>query len=493
MKEPTYLLASWIFLRLLALIYLAGFLSLAVQIKALVGSEGILPVKEFLQSRRHWGISKFFRIPTLCWFNASDRFLVVQSAAGIILSLLLLVGLAPLPVLVLLWLLYLSLFQVGRIFFGYQWDILLLETGFLAIFIAPHQFWVSFPPTMEPPVVIRWLLGWLLFRLMFSSGMVKLASRDASWRRLTALCHHYETQPLPTRLAWFAHQLPAHFHKVSALVMFAIELPLPFLIFGPPELRHLAGGFFIALMILIQLTGNYGFFNLLGILLSILLFDDSVLVPFAHGFAPSLRIHPQSAPAIMEWLSLPVGLIVFGMSITPMLRLWRLEMRLPKRIEALFGLIEPFRIVNSYGLFSVMTTERPEIILEGSKDGQTWLAYEFKWKPGNVMRPPRFVAPHQPRLDWQMWFAALGYLPNNPWLKQFMERLLEGSPTLSHLLNNNPFPDQPPRFIRALMYDYRFTTRAERKKTGAWWKREQRGFYSPVFNLEGSSNDKSAY
>ena len=486
---PSYVLASWLFLRLLGVIYFAAFVSLVTQIRGLVGSNGILPATDFLQSRRTWGLRRLNRIPTLCWLNANDASLLFLSWSGAALSLLLIVGIAPMLVLILLWIFYLSLFVVGRIFLGYQWDILLLETGFLAVLAAPLEVWPHFPPVAEPPVIILWLLWWLLFRLMFSSGMVKLRSGDVTWRNLTALCHHYETQPLPTSLSWHAHQLPLRFHKMSAVVMFCIELFVPFLIFATPALRHVAALLFILLMVLIQATGNYCFFNLLGVALSILLLDDQVLQPALGFLFAQAELHSTPAPLILNWISVPVAVLLLIMSLPPVFRLFRLEINWPGPLQALFALLDPFHLVNSYGLFSVMTTERPEIIIEGSRDGVNWQAYEFKWKPGEVKRRPRFIAPHQPRLDWQMWFAALGYYPNNPWLRRFLMRLLEGSPPVLSLLRTNPFPHIPPRFVRAVFYDYRFTNRQQRAATGAWWRREARGLYSPILELHQSEGE----
>jgi len=487
-SEPTYALASWLFLRLLGLIYFVAFASLATQIQGLVGSKGILPATDFLASRSRWGVRRFYRIPTLCWFNSSDRSLLFLSWTGAALSLLLVAGIAPTVILALLWLFYLSLFAVGRIFLGYQWDILLLEIGFLAIFLAPLELAPHFPPVSAPPMIVRWLFWWLLFRLMFSSGMVKLRSADPAWRKLTALCHHYETQPLPPPLAWHAHQLPKYFHSFSASVMFVIELFVPFLIIAPPPLRHLAAFVFMVFMALIQLTGNYCFFNLLGIALSILLLDDTLLQPAFRFFFPGLQLQMMTMPAFGEWIYVPLLALILLLSLLPMLRLFRFEMDWPKPLAALWEFFDSFRLVNSYGLFSVMTTQRPEIIVEGSRDGVNWLAYEFKWKPGDPKRAPRFVAPHQPRLDWQVWFAALGYYPNNPWFWRFLVRLLEGSPTVLSLLRSNPFPDAPPRFVRAVIYDYQFTDVPRHQATKAWWFRERRGPYSPVID----SNDVMA-
>ncbi|HWI59843.1 MAG TPA: lipase maturation factor family protein [Bacillota bacterium] len=485
----TYALSGWLFLRLLGFIYLAAFLSLATQIKGLAGREGILPAAEFLQSRMRWGMSRFYRLPTLCWFNASDRFLSVLCWSGALLALLLVLGIAPLFMLVLLWADYLSLFVVCRLFLSYQWDILLLETGFGAIFLAPIEVLPHFPPSSAPPFVVVWLLWWLLFRLLFSSGVVKLRSGDPTWRNLSALCHHYETQPLPTPLAWHAHQLSAWFHKLSAVMMLGVELIVPFFIFGPAPLRYVAATSFILLMLLIQLTGNYSFFNLLSIALSFLLLDDQALRSTFQWLIPSMPLSLAAAPLWRNWLGLGIAAFLLGLSAEPVLRLFRFDFQWPKRLGNFVELLTPFRLVNSYGLFAVMTTERPEIIVEGSRDGVTWLAYDFKWKPGPVERAPRFVAPHQPRLDWQLWFAALGYYPNHPWVLRFLTRLLEGSPAVLALLRTNPFPESPPRYVRGILYEYRFTTRAQRRATGAWWRRERRGDYCPILELNPDNSE----
>jgi len=480
----SHVLSVWLFLRLLALIYFSAFLSFAVQVRGLVGIEGILPVADFITKRKRLGFGRFDRDPTVFWFNSSDACLVGVCWCGVAFSVLLLIGVAPLPLLILLWMSYLSLFTVGRVFLGYQWDTLLLETGFLAMFLAPLDLVPHFPPKTGSSPIALWLLWWLLFRLMFSSGMVKLISGDHTWRNLTALCVHYQTQPLPTPTAWHAYQLPRRFHQLSTVILFAIELGAPFLIIGPQWAKNTAAALFIVLMILIQLTGNYAFFNLLAIALSVLLVDDRTferifrwlsIDPLPANFIPCLPI--------MKWIAMAVAILILTLSLLPMVRLLRAQVIWPRWLETIFGQFEPFRLVNSYGLFSVMTIERPEIIVEGSDDANTWQPYEFKWKPGDVKRPLRFIAPHQPRLDWQMWFAALGYYPNHPWVHSFLVRLLEGSASVLSLLETNPFPDRPPRFVRCVIYDYRFTNRHERRATEAYWKAERRGFYCPIVEL----------
>jgi hypothetical protein len=480
----THVLSAWLFLRMLGLIYFSAFLSLAFQIKGLIGSRGILPAAEFIARRKRFGLGSFHRDPTLFWINSSDTFLVALPWLGVVFSMLLAIGFAPMPLLIVLWFFYLSLLTVGRIFLGYQWDVLLLELGFLAIFLAPLEFVPHFPPKSACSPIILWLLWWLLFRLMFSSGLVKLNSGDSAWRNLTALCIHYETQPLPTPVAWHADQLHFRFHQVSAVIMFAIELGAPFLIIGPQWARNIAAVLFIFLMILIQLTGNYAFFNLLGVALSVLLFDDKTLTAVFRWFSvdlPSLKTIPCSP--VMHWIGLLIALLILTLSSLPMARLFQAQLNWPGWLRSFVACFEPFRFVNSYGLFSVMTIERPEIIVEGSDDANTWHAYEFKWKLGDVRHPLRFVAPLQPRLDWQMWFAALGFYHNHPWVHSFLVRLLEGSPAVLSLLKTNPFPDKPPRYVRCVLYDYRFTNRAERRATRAYWKAERRGVYSPILEL----------
>src|SRR2546427_5011329 len=383
-----YVLSGWLFLRVLGLIYFAAFVSLGTQINGLVGSRGILPAHGFLLAKQNWGPTRFLQIPTLGWWSASDGFLQFLCWGGAALALLLIAGVAPIPVLIALWAFYLSLFSVCRIFLGYQWDILLLETGFLAIFIAPFDLLPGFPPTAMPPRVILWLLWWLAFRLMFSSGFVKLRSGDGNWRNLTALSYHYETQPLPTSTAWYLRQLPGWFHKLSAVVMFGIELVAPVFVFMPPPIRYISGAAFVFLMLLIMATGNYCFFNLLGIALSILLFDDACWLPLFHKLSPDVQLAGAASGATgwPAWATIPVALILALLSAEGICRLLRLKIRWPEPLEQFMQWLEPFRLVNGYGLFPVMTTNRPEIIVEGSNDGGLWSAYEFKWKPGGVNR-----------------------------------------------------------------------------------------------------------
>ncbi len=497
-NPPSYHIARWVFIRLLGLIYLLAFLSLVTQILGLIGSNGILPAQSFLNNvDEEIGAARFHRLPTLFWLSAGDAVIRWACGGGAALSLLVLWGLAPAPLLFLLWALYLSVVSVGGDFLSFQWDGLLLETGFLAIFFAPLHVKPAIDREAEPPRSVHWLLRWLLFRLMFSSGVVKLLSGDETWRSLRALTFHYETQPLPNAFSWYAHHLSAGFHRFSALSMFAVELLVPFLIFAPRRLRTAAGAVLVSLQIIIALTGNYCFFNFLAIALCLLLIDDSSWGRMwsrlrsgfgrkvSRGLLPSSRPAPQPglSPSWPKWFLGPLAGVIFTLTLMITTLRYGLPLPWPTPLKQVYFLLAPFHSLNNYGLFAVMTSTRDEIIMEGSNDGKIWLPYEFKHKPGDLRRRPTQVAPHQPRLDWQMWFAALGRPQENPWFMNFSFRLLQGSPEVLALLKTNPFPSAPPRYLRAVVYDYRFSDPAARKKEGVWWRRELKGLYCPVLSL----------
>ncbi len=485
-----FFLSSWLFLKLLGLVYLVAFCSLGSQISGLVGSKGILPASDFLNLlRHHMGPERYHVLPTLCWFNASDGFLQFLCWVGALLSGVLILGFAPAPILFLLWSFYLSLTLIGREFLSFQWDVLLLETGFLAIFLAPLGFLPKIHSS-TPSRTILWLFRWLLFRLMFSSGVVKLSSGDPTWRTLTALNYHYETQPLPTWLGWYAHQLPHWFQKMSVAGMFAIELACPLLIFAPRRLRFFGAAAILFFQLLIAGTGNYCFFNMLAIFLCLFLFDDHMWPEkWRQKVLNKSTSHHPATMNWSKWITAPLAVMVIFLSIFEMPRTFRTRIDWPKPAVWVYKAFAPFCLVNSYGLFAVMTTSRPEIIVEGSYDRVHWLPYEFKYKPGDLKRKPDFVAPHQPRLDWQMWFAALGDYRENPWFINFCLRLLQGSPSVKSLLAKDPFSKAPPRYIRAVMYDYRFTDFNTRKREGTWWHRQLKGLYCPVLSLRPPSPD----
>ena len=501
-ERPTHRLVRWTFLRALGVIYLIAFASLWSQIDGLVGSKGILPADQFMAHATEKvkangiGIERFHLLPTLCWFSSSDSFLHWQCGAGVGMALLVIAGIAPAPCLALLWLIYLSLSVVCRDFLGFQWDILLLEAGFLAIFFAPLQFWPRRSRAAPPSRLVLWLLRLLLFKLMFQSGWVKLLSGDPMWRNLAALTVHYQTQPLPTGIGWYAQHLPPWFQEFSCVVMFGVELVIPFLIFAPRRPRIFAAQALAIFQVLILLTGNYTFFNWLTLALCLTLLDDFALEKLcfsnrnrrgSQAETPETEARSLAASATLNrWrcaFTIPLAVVVFSVTCLQLFGLFHLRPAILKPIAALQQWLSPFRSLNSYGLFAVMTPTRPEIIVEGSDDGKTWRPYEFKYKPGDLKRRPEFVAPHQPRLDWQMWFAALGRWEDNPWFGDFCLRLLDGSPEVLALLARNPFPHQPPRYLRATVYDYEFTSCAEQRQTGNWWRRENPREYLPVVSL----------
>ncbi len=469
-----------IFLRLLGFIYILAFYSLWTQIHGLIGADGILPVAAYFEAAsRQLGAGGVWTLPSLMWMFHSDLALSLYCVVGLAAGLMLTLGFLPLPAALLAWLLYLSLTVGGQIFLGYQWDNLLLECGLLAILLAP-PVWRSKPSlNPEPPITVVFLLHWLLFRLMFSAGYVKVAGGDTSWVDLTALDFHFWTQPLPAWTSWYFQQMPGRFLQVATAVVLFIELAVPFLIFTTRRLRVVAFGFFVFLQLIIWATGNYGFFNLLAMVLCIMLLDDS-------WFETDETFEPASLPGVFRtiqvWVGVPIVAVVLLTSITLMGRTLVREFPWPAPVDAVARAVMPFRSVNNYGLFAYMTKYRPEIILEGSRDGVEWRAYEFFYKPGNVFRAPGMVAPHMPRLDWQMWFASLGHYTANPWVTQLMQRLLAGSPDVLDLMEVNPFGSEPPRYIRAVLYHYTFATAEAKRERGVWWQRELKGLYTPVMS-----------
>ena len=483
--KSSYELTRWVFLRGLGVIYLIAFLSLWPQLRGLIGPQGILPAQDLLAAaRRQLGGERFHLVPTLFWIEGGPTALHLACALGVLCSVLLILNVAPLPSLVVLWVLYLSLAAVGREFLAYQWDVLLLEAGLLAMLFAPGHL---LPRGAARPVsaLALFLLWWLLFRLTFQSGIVKLTSGDPTWRNLTALDYHFWTQPLPTWTAWYVNLLPSGAKKLMVVGTYLLEIGVPFLIFGPRPARLAACAGMILMQLLIFGTGNYNFFNLLTMALALLLVDDAVWASVLPArLSHSLQAAAPAAGALFPRLAttLLAVLLLAASSVKLWLSFFPYE-SLPRLIARPLVWVEPFRSVNSYGLFRVMTTERPEIVVEGSDDGQTWLAYDFRYKPGDPSRRPAFVEPHQPRLDWQMWFAALSRYDYTPWFQAFLARLLEGSPRVLALMGRNPFPDHPPKYARAQLYEYRFTTWRERRETGAWWSRTLVGAYSPVVTL----------
>jgi predicted DCC family thiol-disulfide oxidoreductase YuxK len=464
-------LVTWVFLRLLGAIYVAAFASLGVQVLGLIGHLGILPVSDYLAAvHQSFGNSAYRLLPSLFWVNSSDTVLAAGTVVGAVLGLLVVLDRWTRPALITLFALYLSYVYAGQDFMSFQWDSLLLEVGFLAIFLTGGSR------------IVIWLYRWLVFRYLFLAGVVKLLSGDPTWRDLTALEYHFWTQPLPTPLAWYAAHLPSWLLRGGTAATLVIELGGVFLIFLPRRLRALAAFCVLLLQSLIVLTGNYNFFNLLTMLLCIFLFDDAAL----RRLIPRRLELPMQSRALLPSRAATVIAVVLALIVVPvgLNRIWQTLARrdLPV-LGALTQIVSPLNIVNPYGLFAVMTITRPEIVIEGSADGQVWREYVFRYKPGPLSRPARWNIPHQPRLDWQMWFAALGSVRESPWIVGLMWRLLEGSPPVVALLDSNPFADGRPKYVRAQLYDYRLADRSAHALTGQWWIRRLEGSYFPQVSL----------
>ena len=479
--SPRFALSRGLFLRLLGFVYFVALSSLAPQLPGLVGADGLLSAAGYLERAYDlWGGDAYMQLPTLLWLWPGDELLMALCWLGIALSIAAMLGIAPIAVFASLWTLYLSLTVAGQDFLFFQWDLLLLETGVLAVIYAPPGLWPPLETRRPPSAAARWLVWSLAFKLTFLSGVTKLLSGDETWWGLTALRYHYETQPIPTWVSWYAHNAPDWFGTLSIGLMFFIELIVPFVILAPARFRFLRTtgcALLCLLQVLIAITGNYGFFNLLTMVLYASLLDDSVisrLLPWLQapaGYAQRGAPGPTVSRTAMAVL---VTLLAFLSALT-FVREMRRPTPLPDWSNALLGVVAPLRSVNGYGLFRVMTTERPEIVIEGSADGVTWTEYSFPWKAGDPARAPGFVQPHMPRLDWQMWFAALDPQRHAHWLFALVDRLLENDPTALALLDANPFPGEPPGYIRLALYRYRFTTPAG-EADGDWWTRELTGY-----------------
>ncbi|NMH65730.1 lipase maturation factor family protein [Shewanella salipaludis] len=545
---PEYTQISWLFLRLLSLIYFFAFASFHVQALGLIGHDGLQPVADLiLAAKEVFGDTGYWQLPTLFWWDASDTGIQALTLAGMGLSLLLLFGFLPRALfnkpfksiskhlfkgsfnnsfkslsesqarplatvlsellsgifpglcLLILYLLYLSLVHGGQDFMQYQWDLLLLETGLLALFLVGGNGLGR----VQGKVLGVWLLRLLLFRFVFMSGAVKVLSGDPTWAGLTALEYHFQTQPLPTPLAWYAQQLPAWSLQLFTLMVLTMELLLPWLIFLGRRPRKLAAWGIVVLQLSILLTGNYNFFNLLTLTLCLLLLDDNDLpcwlrsaLDWARGKPAAPEPPEPGSPRQLVW-KLPKYLlgIVLGVLGLGQIFLGLGLASAPASLAALLGRVDPWYLANPYGVFAVMTTRRPEIQIEGSMDGEHWLPYSLPYKPGDPARAPLWNIPHQPRLDWQLWFAALDGQPPPPWFHNLMVNLLFNNPQVLALFEAAPFQNQvqtregiltaqPPRLVRARLYNYRFSNRRERSDTGAWWQRREIGNYFPAVQFK---------
>ncbi|MCP3666258.1 MAG: lipase maturation factor family protein [Gammaproteobacteria bacterium] len=464
--DDRYTLISWLFLKLLALIYLAAFLSLAVQITGLVGPNGILPFQELLdylyQQQGSW---VWFNMPTLFWLGSGDAVLQGATIVGCLISLLLFFGVWPRASLILLFLLYLSLTRAGQVFLNFQWDYLLLETGFLAIFI-----------TYGPSRLIILMFHWLLFRLRFLSGLSKLLSDDPSWSGLTTLNYYFETQPLPHIGSWYAHQLPQWLLQSGTGIVLFAELIVPFFIFLPRPFRISAAVITLVIQLCIVATSNHNFVNLLTILLCLFLIDDRVI----RRFFPQNFLQPIGVGRVMgtmkKTLLVTVVSAVFVISLLRMFTMVTGE-QLPPALNRLERVGHSYGLGNVYHIFPTMQTERQELVIEGSHDGAVWKPYLFRYKPDLLDKTPAIIIPHQPRLDWMIWFVPPRNQEMKIWFDRFMWQLSQNQPQVTGLLKHNPFEESPPRYLRVQVFRYHFTTPEEREQTGNWWKAEYLGAF----------------
>jgi hypothetical protein len=478
-----YALTRFVFLRFLGLIYTVAYAVAVSQLVPLVGSRGLQPAARFLDdvSAQLGQGEAAFRLPTLFWFGASDGALYAASYAGLLVSIAVLFGFCNSIMLVVLWALYLSIIGVGQVFWGYGWESLLLETGFLAIFLAPPLDPRPFPENDSPPKAVIWLLRWVVFRLMLGAGLIKLRG-DACWTELTCLVTHYETQPLPNPMSWYLHQLPLWVQKGSVLFNHYAELVAPFMIFAPRRVRLVGGLSIIAFQIVLIVSGNLSWLNWLSITIAIACLDDRALMRlcpsrFRQKLADLAKVHPLSKRRKVAVYALVS--VVAVLSINPIVNLFSPAQRMNSSFD-------PLMLVNTYGAFGSVGRERYEIVLEGSSDDDpstaSWKPYEFRCKPGDVSRRPCIVAPYQYRIDWQMWFAAMNDYRRHPWIVHLVHKLLSGEPRIVGLLASNPFPDRPPKWVRAELYLYHFTSFSDRSPE--WWKRTRVGSYLPPLSAD---------
>ncbi|MEX2305707.1 MAG: lipase maturation factor family protein [Waddliaceae bacterium] len=449
-----------LFLKAIALNYFFAYFSLWLQYDGLYGSNGILPIKDFLERFKN------YKTYTLFNKNHSDKTVKAVALTGSLISLLILSGFHHPILFLLLFAGYLSFVNVGQDFLSFQWDTLLLEVGFITIFFSMQT----------PPPFLLTLSYWLLlFRFLFGSGYVKWVYGSREWRDLTAMCYHYETQPLPNRISFFMHQQPKWAGKLSTFLTYVFEMGVPFLYFLPSPFRFWGCVLSILFQLLIFMTGNFGFFNTLTIALCIPLLDLNTLPDWFQGIS---LFHFES-PILTVVLSL-IGSLFVALQLLRLIELFT-PLAFTTKIKQK---IAPFHILNSYGLFVHMTTSRDEITIEGSDDNENWKPYTFKWKPGALEAPPRQVAPYHPRLDWQMWFAALSGGSPPKWFDHLIVKLLQGSKQVLALFKSNPFPDNPPKFIRAKIDAYSFADSKKHRETKQWWVKKEGGFYFATVALK---------
>jgi len=483
-SPPTYWLTRFVLLRLLGFVYAVAFLVLINQVLPLIGSHGLLPVGAFLENVQHYFKSLtagVYHFPSLFWLGYSDGTLLAAAWLGFALSCAVVAGFANVPMLLTLWLLYMSFVHVGQDWYGYGWETQLLETGFLALFLCPLLDARPFP-RCEPPRLVIGLFRWLIFRIMLGAGLIKIRG-DTCWRDFTALYYHFETQPLPNALSRWFHFLPRFFLRAGVLFNHAAELVAPWFVFWPRLARHLAGVVIVAFQFTLILSGNLSFLNWVTIIPALACFDDSFwkkIMPRAlvrRAERAAAEAQPCRPMRIAGWA---ITILVVTLSVQPVLNLFS-----PNQI--MNTSFDPFDLVNTYGAFGSVGRERYNVIFEGTDaavpdDDADWKAYPYKGLPVDLSQRPPQVAPYQLHFDWQMWFAAMDSPQDYPWTLHLVWKLLHNDPVALDLFAGNPFPQHPPRYVRAVLYRYRFATPGN--AAGHWWERDKLGLWLPPLSTD---------
>jgi Lipase maturation factor len=532
---PGHLLPRWLFLRAMGFIYFSVFYSLAFQIRGLLGPDGLLPAGMYLQTvAQYFHASRYWYAPTLLWLNSSDRALMALCWVGMIASLLLFLNLWPRGMLVICFVLFLSFVTAAQDFSGYQSDGMLLSAGIICFFLAPRGFHPGWGASEPPSRASLFLLQLLWFSIYFDSGVAKYFGGDPSWRDFTAMDQYYQNGPLPTWIGWYVGQMPHWFHACAAVFTVATELVLVWMLFLPRRFRIICFCIVTFLQLNIILTANYAFLNYIVLALGFLLLDDRFLLKFfPQGWTAGVRANLESVPqsaqhepiadldlsasaapkpnssepprqesttvtvptlaiqihqfASAAYLWLAAFLLAWLLYANVFLILTQVFRKVPLPADPIIAL-EPFRVANHYGLFGRMTWKRYEVEFQGSDDGEHWTVYPFRNKPQNPAQAPRIYAPYQPRFDWNLWFASLGEWRENPWVLRAEQLLLSNDKDVLSLFGSNPFPSNPPKQIRAVLWQYWFTDLATKRATGTWWRREYLGLYAP--SLERAPDGK---
>ena len=509
-----FLIARWLFLRAMGLIYFSAFYALLFQVKGLIGTDGLLPARAYLGEAYILGILRYWAVPSLLWLSDGNGMLMALMWIGLIASVLVIANVWPRASLLVCFLCFLSFVSAAQDFSGYQSDGMLLEAGFLSLFLAPRGLWAGLGAASPAPWAAHLLLLWEWFRIYFESGAVKLLSGDPTWRNLTAMYEYYQNGPLPTWIGWYAQHLPHWFHIGTAAATLFMELILVWIAFIGRKWRIVCFYIVTVWQIGVILTANYTFLNYLVLVLAVLLLDDTYLrriLPVPRGSLegptvaeleeyssrdePQRLLHNAPVPVVVAtpedvthrpWSRplhsagvavMAVAMIWVGYATTvEMIRMFWHDAPLPTGPVAA---LDPFRIANQYGLFAVMTPHRYEIEFQGSNDGQNWIAYPFRYKPQDVHERPRIYAPYQPRFDWNLWFASLGSWQENSIVPNTEIALLRGDKDVLGLFAANPFPGAPPKFVRAVLWQYWFSTWDQKQDQGIWWTRQLLGTYAP--------------